>query len=183
MELRHFPFSGTHGSQVAMCGECCQKFPGKVEAKDVTQDENGKIHQLQSYLEATGKDSCLPAGDYRADFYLNGVPFYVMSEPLDTPSAMRASPFKDLNLALCRPNGWIRWRPGSENQLSPADMSMIKNSPMREISSFSIFTIRRQCGTQRTLRIWFLAHGPTWRARKSCRRANFRTSRIRARLI
>ena len=37
------------------------KVSGKVEAKDVTQDENGKIHQLQSYLEATGADmlACL----------------------------------------------------------------------------------------------------------------------------
>jgi tetratricopeptide (TPR) repeat protein len=84
------------------------KVSGRVDPKDVTLDENGKIHQLQSYLKATGTDSCLPAGEYRADFYLNGIPFYVTSEPLETPSAMRASPFKDLNLALCRPNGWSR---------------------------------------------------------------------------
>ncbi len=44
------------------------KVSGKVEAKDVTQDENGTIHQLQSYLEATGTDACLPAGDIALTF-------------------------------------------------------------------------------------------------------------------
>jgi hypothetical protein len=97
------------------------KVSGKVDPKDVTLDENGKIHQLQSYLEATGTDSCLPARDYRVDFYLNGVPFYVTSEPLDVPSAMRASLFKDLNLALCRPNGWSRWRPDFDEPVIAAD--------------------------------------------------------------
>ena len=86
------------------------KVSGKVAPKEMLQDENGKIHQFQSYLQATDQDACLPAGDYRADFYLNGVPFYVTSKPLDAPSAMRASPFKDLNLGLCRPSGWTRWR-------------------------------------------------------------------------
>ena len=141
------------------------KVSGKVEAKDVTQDENGKIHQLQSYLEATGTDACLPAGDYRADFYLNGIPFYVTSEPLNTPSAMRASPFKDLNLALCRPKGWIRWRPISMSQLSPADMSTIKLIPRKEFF-FSIFTIQRRCGTRLAPRNWFPACARTWQARK-----------------
>jgi hypothetical protein len=115
------------------------KVSGKVEAKDVTQDENGKIHQLQSYLEATGKDACLPAGDYRADFYLNGVPFYVTTEPLDAPSAMRASPFKDLNLALCRPNGWIRWRPDLNEPVMGGGYIDKKEQPMRGIFLFDFY--------------------------------------------
>ena len=115
------------------------KVSGKVEAKDVTQDENGKIHQLQSYLEATGTDACLPAGDYRADFYLNGVPFYVTSEPLDVPSAMRASPFKDLNLALCRPIGWSRWRPGFDEPVIAGGYVDDKDHPTRGIFLFDFY--------------------------------------------
>jgi tetratricopeptide (TPR) repeat protein len=115
------------------------KVSGKVEPKEVTQDENGEIHQLQSYLEATGMDACLPAGDYRADFYLNGVPFYVTSEPLDTPSAMRASPFKDLNLALCRPNGWSRWRPGSDEPVIAGGYVDNKDRPTQGIFLFDFY--------------------------------------------
>lgn len=115
------------------------KVSGKVETKDVTQDENGTIHQLQSYLEATDTDSCLPAGDYRADFYLNGVPFYVTSEPLDAPSAMRASPFKDLNLALCRPNGWSRWRPGFDEPVMAGGYIDDKDHPARGIFLFDFY--------------------------------------------
>jgi tetratricopeptide (TPR) repeat protein len=115
------------------------KVSGKVEARDVTQEEDGKIHQLQSYLEATGKDACLPAGDYRADFYLNGVPFYVMTEPLDAPSAMRASPFKDLNLALCRPNGWFRWRPDFSEPVIGGGYIDKKEQPMRGIFLFDYY--------------------------------------------
>jgi hypothetical protein len=115
------------------------KVSGKVDPKDVTLDENGKIHQLQSYLEATGTDSCLPAGDYRADFYLNGVPFYVTSEPLNAPSAMRASPFKDLNLALCRPNGWSRWRPGSDEPVIAGGYVDNKDRPTQGIFLFDFY--------------------------------------------
>jgi hypothetical protein len=115
------------------------KLSGKVGAKEVTQDENGKIHQLQSYLEATGTDACLPAGDYRADFYLNGVPFYVTSEPLDVPSAMRASPFKDLNLALCRPIGWSRWRPGFDEPVIAGGYVDDKDHPTRGIFLFDFY--------------------------------------------
>lgn len=89
------------------------KVSGKVNGKDVVQGPDGKIHQFRSYLEATDQEACLPAGDYRADFYLNGVPFYVTSKPLDAPSSMRASPFRDMNLSLCRPKTWTRWRPSS----------------------------------------------------------------------
>jgi tetratricopeptide (TPR) repeat protein len=91
------------------------RVSGKVEPKEVSTDEGGKIHQFQSYLEATDQEACLPAGDYRADVYLNGSPFYVTTEPLDAPTAMRASPFWDMNLSLCRPNGWKRWRQPSLN--------------------------------------------------------------------
>jgi hypothetical protein len=115
------------------------KLSGKVEAKEVTQDENGRIHQLQSYLEATGTDACLPAGDYRADFYLNGVPFYVTSESLDVPSAMRASPFKDLNLALCRPIGWSRWRPGFDEPVIAGGYIDDKDHPTRGIFLFDFY--------------------------------------------
>ena len=115
------------------------KLSGKVEVKEVTQGENGKIHQLQSYLEATGTDACLPAGDYRADFYLNGVPFYVTSEPLDVPSAMRASPFKDLNLALCRPIGWSRWRPGFDEPVIAGGYVDDKDHPTRGIFLFDFY--------------------------------------------
>jgi hypothetical protein len=115
------------------------KVSGRVDPKDVTQDENGKIHQLQSYLEATDTDSCLPAGDYRADFYLNGVPFYVTSEPLDTPSAMRASPFKDLNLALCRPNGWSRWRPSLDEPVMAGGYVDNEDRPTRGIFLFDFY--------------------------------------------
>ena len=89
------------------------KVSGAVSPKSVMQGDDGKIYQFQSYLEATDQESCLPAGDYRADFYLNGVAFPVPSKQLDAPSAMRASPFKDLNLSLCRPSTWRRWRPTS----------------------------------------------------------------------
>ncbi len=115
------------------------KVSGRVDPKDVTLDENGKIHQLQSYLEATSTDACLPAGDYRADFYLNGVPFYVTSEPLDTPSAMRASPFKDLNLALCRPNGWSRWRPSLDEPVMAGGYVDNKDRPTRGIFLFDFY--------------------------------------------
>jgi hypothetical protein len=115
------------------------KVSGKVDPKDVTLDETGKIHQLQSYLEATGTDSCLPAGDYRADFYLNGVPFYVTTEPLDVPSAMRASPFKDLNLALCRPNGWSRWRPDFDEPVIAGGYVDDKDHPNHGIFLFNFY--------------------------------------------
>jgi hypothetical protein len=158
------------------------KLSGKVEAKEVTQDENGKIHQLQSYLEATGTDACLPAGDYRADFYLNGVPFYVTSEPLDVPSAMRASPFKDLNLALCRPIGWSRWRPGFDEPVIAGGYVDDKDHPTRGIFS-SISTTQKQCGTRLTPRIWFPARARTSRTRKLYRRMNFKRRRTCARSI
>jgi len=49
----------------------------------VAANENGKIHQFQSYLEATYQETCLPARDYRTDFYLNGVLFNMTSKSLD----------------------------------------------------------------------------------------------------
>ena len=125
------------------------KVSGKVETKDVTQDENGKIHQIQSYLEATGTDACLPAGDYRADFYLNGVPFYVTSEPLHAPSAMRASPFKDLNLALCRPNGWIRWRPDFDEPVIAGGYVDDRGHPTQGIFLFDFYYPKTMWDTTR----------------------------------
>jgi hypothetical protein len=114
------------------------KVSGKVP-KYVTLDENGKIHQLQSYLEATGADTCLPAGHYRADFYLNGVPVYVTSEPLNAPSAMRASPFKDLNLALCRPKGWFRTRSHLDDPVMAGGYINNKENPTLGIFLFDFY--------------------------------------------
>lgn len=59
------------------------KVSGKVDPRDVAANENGKIHQFQSYLEATYQETCLPARDYRTDFYLNGVLFNMTSKSLD----------------------------------------------------------------------------------------------------
>ncbi|MDR7449892.1 MAG: tetratricopeptide repeat protein [Armatimonadota bacterium] len=61
------------------------------------------------YLPATSPPRCLPAGRYRVELYGNGR-LAGTAEAAAEDATFEGAALPDLNLALCRPVGWERWR-------------------------------------------------------------------------
>ncbi len=85
----------------------------KVDPKKTHMDADGNTREFRSYLTATNQHSCAENGEYRAEFYLNGKLLDLHpTAALDT-SPLKAASFGDLNISLCYPESWERWRPDS----------------------------------------------------------------------
>ncbi len=66
---------------------------------------DGRLYQLSSYMGAVHPPACLPAGEYRAEIYVNGRLAGVgQAEPHSWQST--AAVARDLTLAFCRPPEW-----------------------------------------------------------------------------
>jgi hypothetical protein len=85
-------------------------FSGRVQASDMSVDAEGTASEFQSSLAVTNDRGCTQAGDYRAEFYLNGKRLDIDSHKPLGPTSMTANSFRDLNIALCHPSDWNRWR-------------------------------------------------------------------------
>ena len=87
------------------------ELSGKVDPAKLVIDAEGNASEFRSYLDATNQRACAENGEYRAEFYLNGKLLDLdPGESLNYPS-MTAGGFRDLNISMCHPPDWDRWRP------------------------------------------------------------------------
>src|SRR3984957_4624504 len=69
---------------------------------------NRKSYSL-SYLDATGEHRCLPGGDFRAEFYLNGKLVADESKSLALDHEFKGAGLHDINFEACYPSTWSDW--------------------------------------------------------------------------
>jgi hypothetical protein len=73
-------------------------------------DEGGNRKSLTlSYLDDTWDHRCLPGGDFRAEFYLNGKMVAEESKSLALDHEFKAVGLHDLNFEACYPSTWSDW--------------------------------------------------------------------------
>lgn len=92
---------------------------------DPESSVNGLAYQFDPALAGSGFDSCLDAGRYRVDFYLQGAPAgeWVGSNAL---SGYRPSFDSRLNLAVCSPHNW-----SSDRRRSQPGIATVTYAPDR----------------------------------------------------
>jgi tetratricopeptide (TPR) repeat protein len=77
---------------------------------DRVVDEGGNRKSLTlSYLDATWDHRCLPGGDFRAEFYLNGKMVAEESKSLALDHEFKAVGLHDINFEACYPSTWSGW--------------------------------------------------------------------------
>jgi hypothetical protein len=69
---------------------------------------NRKSYSL-SYLDASWEHRCLPGGDFRAEFYLNGKLVADESKSLALDQEFKGAGLHDINLEACYPSTWSDW--------------------------------------------------------------------------
>lgn len=90
---------------------------GRVRPEDVLDKENGKQYAFKSALQSSSVNSCLPPGEFRAEFYLNGqrldfgpnekISFGI--DPAHPASQFKPAILRDLDLEMCYPKNWESW--------------------------------------------------------------------------
>ncbi len=70
--------------------------------------DNRKSYSL-SYLDTTGEHRCLPGGDFRAEFYLNGKLVANESKSLILDHEFKGAGLHDINFEACYPETWSDW--------------------------------------------------------------------------
>ncbi len=82
---------------------------GTVAARNLDDaGANRKSYSL-SYLDATGEHRCLPGGDFRAEFYLNGKLVADESKSLALDHEFKGAGLHDINFEACYPSTWSDW--------------------------------------------------------------------------
>jgi hypothetical protein len=84
---------------------------GRVYPGEVWDDGSGRQFAFTSYLDYTNHHECLAGGDYRAEFYLNSQLVAVRKTSLKRNPAFDAVGFRDINMSMCYPKGWVLWHP------------------------------------------------------------------------
>jgi hypothetical protein len=81
---------------------------GAVPKANLDDLGGGARSARESFLLRSGHERCLPAGDYRAEFYLNGA--LVLQKEL-TPAFkdFDAGRLRELNVSFCKPKTWKAW--------------------------------------------------------------------------
>ncbi|HXN99056.1 MAG TPA: hypothetical protein VN881_08280 [Candidatus Acidoferrales bacterium] len=90
---------------------------GRVRPDDLLDKGNGKQYAFKSALQSSSVNSCLPPGEFRAEFYLNGQRLDFGSSgkvSFGADSSKPGSQFKptvlrDLDLEMCYPKNWKNW--------------------------------------------------------------------------
>jgi hypothetical protein len=82
----------------------------KVNAESLVDEGDGRKFMFKSFLDGTTAHRCLQEGKFRAEFYLNDQ--LVANQPVTlTTSPFEAAAFRDMDIAMCHPQGWVRWAP------------------------------------------------------------------------
>jgi len=84
---------------------------GRVYPVEVWDDGTGRKFAFNSYLDYTNHHECLSGGDYRAEFYLNNRLAAMRKITLARNPAFDAVGFRDINMSMCYPKGWVPWHP------------------------------------------------------------------------
>jgi hypothetical protein len=90
---------------------------GRVLPADLLDISDGKKYAFKSSLQSSSVNSCLPPGEFRAEFYLNGQPLDLGSNgrisfgqaSSHTDSLYKSAILRDLDLEMCYPSDWVTW--------------------------------------------------------------------------
>jgi hypothetical protein len=88
----------------------------KVDPALFVDDGAGKSFLFNSFLDGTTAHRCLQEGKYRAEFYLNDRLVAEAPVTLVTPP-FEAAAFRGMDIAMCHPQGWVRWTPNDESDI------------------------------------------------------------------
>jgi hypothetical protein len=77
----------------------------------------GKKYVFKSALQSSSVNSCIPPGEFRAEFYLNGQPLDLGANgrisfgqgSSRTDSQYKSAILRDLDLEMCYPSDWVPW--------------------------------------------------------------------------
>jgi hypothetical protein len=81
---------------------------GAVAAASLNDLGGGVRSASESFLLRSGHEQCLAAGDYRAEFYLNGA-LVLEKESAPAFKDFDAGRLRELNVSLCKPTTWKAW--------------------------------------------------------------------------
>jgi tetratricopeptide (TPR) repeat protein len=81
---------------------------GAVSADDLDDLGSGLRSATESFLLRSGHTQCLPAGDYRAEFYMNGN-LALEKELTPTFKDFEAGRSREINVSACKPKTWKAW--------------------------------------------------------------------------
>jgi hypothetical protein len=83
---------------------------GHINVARMTEpDKSGRRYFTESYLWSDDSESCLAAGKYRAEFYVNGALALSQNFPMRF-DGFDVTRWHDVNVSLCRPASWRPWR-------------------------------------------------------------------------
>lgn len=90
---------------------------GRVLPADLIDLGEGKKYAFKSALQSSSVNSCIPPGEFRAEFYLNGQHLDLGSHDkisfgrgsLHTDSQYKSAILRDLDLEMCYPSDWVSW--------------------------------------------------------------------------